>query len=134
PRFEGFRSHQIDDASASQPMLIGPQILRRLLPRLFQRLLVQLDGHGSDDAVGHFILDGEDIGQFAVVAFGPDMVATRGVNELGRYAHALTGSSYAALEHIFDAQFPSDGRDVDRLTLVEKGRVASNNREVPEPG
>ena len=60
----------------------------------------------------------EDVGQFAVIAIGPDVVASRGVDQLGGDAHAVAALADAALQHVAHAEFAGDALYVDCLALV----------------
>ena len=58
-----------------------------------------LDDKSRDDVRRDFVLYGEDVGQLAVIAFGPNMVAGHGFNELSRNPQPLPGFSHAAFQY-----------------------------------
>ena len=60
--------------------------------------------------------------------------AAAGVDQLRRDPHAVRLALDRALEHVPDAQFPPDLADVDRLALVDLGRVAGDHVELAETG
>jgi hypothetical protein len=43
----------------------------------------QVQRQGIDDGVGDLVLEGEDVGDRAVIAIGPHMAAAKGIDELG---------------------------------------------------
>ena len=53
-----------------------------------------------DDGGGDFVLNGEDIGQLAIEALRPELVAAFGIDELRRDAHAIAGRANAAFEAV----------------------------------
>ena len=84
---------------------------------------------GPDDVLGNFVLNGEEILEIAVVAFGPDMVAGRGLDELGGDPDALAGLAHAAFDDIAHPQFPPNFGDVHRLPLEHERGVARDNEQ-----
>ncbi len=61
-------------------------------------------GRVADDGGGDLVLDGEDVGELAVVALGPDVAVGRGVDQLDGDAHPVAGLAHAALDHVLDAE------------------------------
>src|SRR3954447_7055593 len=60
----------------------------------------QLDLEPRYDLSCQLILDGEDVGEIAIVPVGPQM-ATRGrIDQLGCDADAVAGLAHAAFEHV----------------------------------
>ena len=82
-----------------------------------------------DDGVGQFFLDGEDIGEVAIVAVGPEMVAVCRIDQLPGNANAAVRHADAALKHVADAEFLRELLHLDRAALVGKGGVARNDLE-----
>src|SRR5215469_18424518 len=120
-RFEGALTSRVDDALPPQPVLIGSQDFRRLVPRLSERHFLKLNCHRSGYAARDLVLDGEDVGEFTVIALGPDMMAADSLDQLSRDADAFVRSSDASLKDKFHAQFPSDAANVGVLSLVGYG-------------
>ena len=89
----------------------------------------QPDLERRHDLERDLVLDGEDVGELAVVAVGPEMPAGRRVDQLGGDAHPLAGAPHAALEHMADAQLPADHPEIDRLALVGEARVAGDDQQ-----
>src|SRR5262245_11294415 len=55
-----------------------------------------------DDGLRNLVLDGENVGEIAVVAFGPDMIPGRAVDQLRTDADAASGLAHAAFENMRD--------------------------------
>src|ERR1700678_2326709 len=72
---------------------------------------------GCDDAVGYFVLNGENVREFAIVPPSPDMSAMVRLDELGGDANAVGHPANAAFEDIADAEFSPDPAHIDGLTL-----------------
>ena len=72
------------------------------------------------DGLGDLVLHGEDVGDFAVVAFCPDVAAIGDIVQLRGDAHAAAALSNAALEHIADAKLFADLLHVDGFALVQE--------------
>ena len=99
-----------------------------LLDRLFLlRQQPQLQRIG--DRLRNLVLDRENIGEVAVVALGPDMVAGRAVDQLRGDAHAGARLAHAAFEDVSDAELARRVLDVDLLALETERRVARDDRQ-----
>ncbi len=115
--------------SGHQVQVVGLQVGRAaLLDRLlFFRQQLQLQG--LDDCLRNLVLQREDVVQVAVVAFGPEVVVARRLDQLRRDAHATAGAAHAALEHVVDLQLPRHLRQVDVLALERERSVARDDGE-----
>jgi hypothetical protein len=80
-------------------------------------------------AGGDVVLDGEELGEGAVVLLGPDMGSRTGVDQLDGDAYSVPDGSEAALDHVFGSQLPADASDVDGPAFELKSRVASDDLE-----
>src|SRR6516162_240352 len=109
-------------------MIVSLQRFRWFALRSRQRFALQLDRQGADNARGDLILYREDVDELTVVALGPNMSAACRVDELSCYARPVTGAAHASFEHIFDAELAGNRRNIDRLTFVGEGRVASDHK------
>ena len=89
----------------------------------------ELELQGRHDCLGNLILDGEDIGEVAVVAVGPDMVAGLAVDQLGVDPHPVAGLADAAFEHMGDIELARDLADIESLALERECGVPGNDRE-----
>ncbi|MBB3645478.1 hypothetical protein FHX14_001657 [Rhizobium sp. BK619] len=87
-----------------------------------------------DDLLRHLVLNGKDIVEAAIEAFGPQVIAADGVDQLGIDADPSCGASGTAFEQVAHAEFPSDLSHVNRLSLVGKSRVAGDNEQARHPG
>ncbi len=96
------------------------EILRRALLRAHSLGGDQLRLDGRRDALGQVVLEGENIGDLAIVVLRPNMGAAGHVDELGGDSHAIPGFSDAALKDVLDAELPADSADVDRDVLVNE--------------
>ena len=75
----------------------------------------------------HLVLDGEHVLDFAVVAFRPQAVAGRSLDQLGGNAHPRAGLADAALEDVAHAQLAAHILDLHRPALVTEGRVSGDD-------
>src|SRR4051812_8628442 len=64
------------------------------------------------------VLHGKDVGEIAVIALGPDMIASPGLNKLRRDPDAVSRFAQTAFEHIADPKLPPDLLHVDCAALV----------------
>src|SRR5206468_6760918 len=113
-----------------QPILPRHQIkvvrfgVRRaaLLERpLFFRQELELER--TYDGFRNLILDRENVGQIAIVALGPQMIAGRTVDQLRSDAHATAGLAHTALKNMADPELPPDVAHVHRLALEREGGI-----------
>ncbi|MDE5444447.1 hypothetical protein GWG65_23965 [Bradyrhizobium sp. CSA207] len=86
-------------------------------------------GKGGRQRFGEFVLHSENIGEIAVVALGPHMVAGSGLYQLRSDADPIAGLAHAAFEHIAHAEFASDLLHIDRSTLVGEGGVPGDDEQ-----
>jgi hypothetical protein len=75
------------------------------------------------------VLYGEDVGEIAVVAVGPDMPASLDLDQLRGDADPVAGFAQTAFEHIANAQFAPDFFHIDRATLVDQARTAGDDEQ-----
>src|SRR5262245_40566544 len=66
---------------AGEQAFISRHAVGRLAARPFAGGGVDPSWKGSDDRGGHFVLNGEDVLELAVVALGPDMPVRRAVDQ-----------------------------------------------------
>src|SRR5687768_12446759 len=71
----------------------------------------------THDALRQLLLDSKDVLQHAVIALCPDVIARQRVDELAGYANPLGCLADAPLQHVADAEVPTDLPDVRRLAL-----------------
>ena len=87
-----------------------------------------------DDGPGDLVLDGENVGQIAIIAFGPDMAAAAAVDQLAGDPQAVAGLADAAFEQIADAKIGGDPLEVLRLALVGEAGVAADHKQAGDLG
>jgi hypothetical protein len=78
-----------------------------LLDRILLRgreLRLQLVG----DGFGDLALNGEDIGQIAIVSLRPEMSVVAGVDELRVHPHLVGGALHAPLQQVSDTKLLSN--------------------------
>ena len=88
--------HQIEVVGLG---VVRAALLDRLL--LFRQ---QLELQRRDDRLRDLVLHGEDVGEVAVVALGPDVAAACAVDQLGGDPHPVPGLAHAAFQHVADAE------------------------------
>ncbi len=89
---------QVPGVEALRRLALGPEIL--VGPDL------RLDG--GHHRLGDLVLDGEHVGEPAVVALRPELLARRDLVELRGDAHVLAALAHAALDQVADAQLLAD--------------------------
>ena len=89
------------------------------------------NGRGDRDRhrLGDLVLHRENVGEIAVVALGPDMIAGLGLDQLRGDPDAVAGFAHAAFEHIAHAQFAPDLLHIDRAALVGEARIAGDDEQ-----
>ena len=106
-----------------------PQAFRRLAQRPSLFRFGDSRSDSPDDRKRDLVLHGEHIGQIAVVAFCPHVVAGLGVYELCGRTDPLTAATHAALQDVAYAEFVPDLFHVDRATLVAEARIAGDDKQ-----
>ena len=79
---------------------------------------------GDRHCLGDLVLQRENVGEIAVVAFGPDVIASFGLHELRGYADPIAGFAHATFEHIAYPQFEPHLLYIDCSTLEGERRIA----------
>src|SRR5262245_24647480 len=87
--------------------------------------------HGARDLRGNMILKLEYVGDDAIVALRPQLLAGLSVYQLDGNAKAIAISSHGTLDDIAGTEILVDFASIDRPALVGEGRLASNHAEVP---
>ena len=86
-------------------------------------------GVGLVHALGHSILQIEDVLNAAVEMICPEMRAASAVDELRRDAHPLCCFAHATFEHIAHTQFTPDLLHVDGAALISEARIACDHEQ-----
>src|SRR5215813_7994459 len=98
----------------------GIELTWFLVPRLLDR---------GGNAPGDLVLEGKDIGQFAIVALRPQVVTSRRLDQLCGDAETIGGPPHAAFEHVAHAEFATHFAYVHSRTLVSKGDAARDHKK-----
>ena len=85
------------------------------------------DAQRSHDRPCDLVLDGEHVSSIAIILVRPEMVAGRGVDELGAHPQLRSCPPDAALQYVADVELAPDLPDVDRLPLEAEGRGAGGH-------
>src|SRR5207302_10522689 len=112
--------------------LIRGRVVGSLALRAFLRGRFDATGKRGDDRSRHLVLDGEDILQLAVVAFGPDVPIGLRIDQLHGNADAIADLAHAPFEDVFDAELARDLLHLYGFALVHEGRVARDDEKVAE--
>ena len=94
----------------------------------------ELQPQGLCDGLGDFVLNGEDVGELAVVPLGPEVIAVLGVDQLRGHADAASRTTDAAFENRPDAERLGDPADVLFLAAEGKGGRARGDLEDGDVG
>ena len=94
----------------------------------------ELNLQGIRDRLRNIILDGENIGNLAVVPFRPEMRFIGDVNKLRGDLNAIARSADAPFENRSHPQLFTNGAQILFLAAKGKGRCASNYPQVRHLG
>jgi hypothetical protein len=87
------------------------------------------------DAFGNVALDGEDVGQIAIVGLRPEVHVVAGVDQLRDHAHFVGRALHAALDHMRHAQLLSNLSQIAlRSCLVLHHRSPADHAQVGNLG
>ena len=113
------------------PLVCRPGIkaFRRLADRAPQLSFGDRRGERGRQCLRDLILHGEDVGQIAIVALGPDVISRFTFDQLRSDPDPIAGLAHAAFEHIAHAELPADLFHVDRTALVSKGGVPGDDEQ-----
>lgn len=81
---------------------------------------------------GDEVLQVEHLFDPAVIAFGPDVIAVLGLDQLNGNADPWSRDLHAAFKRIGHAQFTPDLRHRDRASAIGIGRVACDDKETAD--
>src|SRR6266536_1192603 len=87
----------------------------------------------ADDALGHLVLELENVLERAVETVGPQMRPVCRIDELRRDAHPVGRLAHAAFEHVTDAELATDLLYVYGMTLVGEARIAGDHEYIAKP-
>src|SRR5204863_5503717 len=72
----------------------------------------------SDYTFGNLVLDREDVVEIAVIALGPQMIASRSLDKLSRNPKAVAALSDRAFEHVADAKLAAHLLHIDCAPFI----------------
>ena len=109
-----FESSSVVDRDRVQVNVICCRILGGFLRHRFLlgtgELGLELLGNGA----GHFPFHSEDVVEFAIITFRPEMFVVRSANQLHIHVHGIGDFLHAALQQIRHAQLPADVAQIVR--------------------
>src|SRR5262245_4484391 len=117
-------SHAPEQRVGLDDQVPGAEILRRAILRTDAFGLQQLRLNRGNHLARYLVLQRKDVGEFAVVTIGPDVVSGCGIYQLRRDAHAVAALSHAAFQHVANAELARSALHVDRFALIRKRRIA----------
>ena len=106
----------------------------RLRDQSLALLQTQRHAQRAGDGLRDVFLDGEHVGELAVVILGPEMHAVVGLDELRRDAHAVARLAHRAFDQMGRAQRLADGAHILVLALELEGRGARDHAQVRHLG
>src|SRR6188472_4046316 len=107
----------------------GVEIVACLDPRAFTLGAAELRLDRADDRLRYLVLHGKDVGQRAIVAARPDVLAAAAVDQLGADTNLFAGAPHAAREHVAHAKLARDILRVHTSVAVSEGRMPCNDEE-----
>jgi hypothetical protein len=119
-------------AHMPQPALVGRpgvEVVWRLAHRPLQLGLSDRRGDRDRHRLTDLVLHREDVGEVAVVALGPDVVAGLRLDQLSGNADAVAGFAQAAFEDIAHTQFAPDLLHIDGAALVGEAGIARDHEQ-----
>src|SRR5262245_42617750 len=103
---------------AAQVIVIGVEVLSRLVSGPLNFGLLQPWGDSTHNAGGHLILQVEDVLRGAIKAVGPQMRPSSGVDKLPRNPHPTSCLSDAPFKEVTNPQFAPDLLHIHGSSLV----------------
>src|SRR5215469_8042519 len=75
------------------------------------------------------ILHRENVSEFTIIAFGPDVVAGLGLDQLRGDADAVAGTSHGAFEYVAYTKVASDPFHIDGAALIGEAGIAGDHEQ-----
>src|SRR6202021_1207551 len=91
--------------------------------------LQQLGLNRGHNFLGDLVLERKNVGQIAIIAVGPEVLAGRAVDQLGGDTHAASTLANAPLENVAPPEFAPDLAYVDSLAFVDERRIARDHEK-----
>ena len=118
------------DARSPQVEVVCLPRRRRGEKRALDLRLVDVRSQHCCDRARHLVLDGKNVRQFVVIAFGPSVHACHAVDKLHSNANYVAGAAYAAFEHIAYCELAADFPHIWRLGSKAEARVGGDDKEL----
>ena len=134
PQLHPFPGPPVDAVLSLEVELVGLHVRGRLLPDLPTLLVGQLGLERGRDLQRHVALDGEDVGQLAIVGLGPEVPVRLDVDQLGDDPHPVPGPPDAALEQRGHVQDLTDLPQAPVALLEPHHRAAPDHPQRPDLG
>src|SRR5262249_168476 len=90
--------------------------------------------HSLDYGSANLVLYLENVGQIAVIPFGPHMPARHGIDELRSNPNAVDRPSDTALNQLSHPKLLRYASRIDGLTLVAEAGIARDDEQQSVPG
>src|SRR6516165_10563197 len=123
------RHRGIDKRSRPKHQVVGIQTIRPLASDTLDLGLAQARLDRADHARRDLVLQCKNVVDRAVVAFGPDVPAALGLDQLAGDAHPARRAAHAAFEHVAHTKLTADPSDVGGFPLVGKARIARDDEQ-----
>jgi len=116
--------HRPQEVTPAQVVVVSLDVLGWNLADFALLALGQDHAQRRGDLGGDLVLQGEDIGELAVEAVRPELIAVLGLDQLDAHAQAVAGPPHAALEDRADAERTTDRAHILAAPLEGERRGA----------
>src|SRR5262249_16190263 len=114
---------------SAQKVVVSVEALGWLPSRALDLGLFEFGCNRADHARRHLVLKLEDVFNDAVKMVGPEMAASRGIDELAADAQAVPRLAAAAFQHVADTELSAHLPYIERLALVGETRIAGDDEQ-----
>src|SRR5208282_1314666 len=121
-----------EELATAQDIFVGRKVFGGLRKDALRLEAGELDGPRADHSPGDVVLDAEDVFDFGVVGFGPDMNPRPGLGQLDINANAIAGAADAALWQIARIQQAANFGRLGLRILERETRGFSDDQQVRE--
>ncbi|HXX50651.1 MAG TPA: hypothetical protein VEI98_05120 [Xanthobacteraceae bacterium] len=124
------RSLQVVIILTAQEMIVGVQRVAGFAACPIECRRLNTFRQHRNDALGDFVLDGEQVGKIAIVTLRPQMLAAPRVDQLSADANSLARPPDASFEHITNAELARYFGNPSRPPAIGKRGIAGDDKEV----
>ena len=82
------------------------------------------------DRLRELTLEREDVLQFAIISFRPNLTVGLGIDELGVNSHAIARNLHASLQHVRNVQVATDLLQISILAAVRCDTTAADDLQI----